>query len=269
LNYLILSTVKELEKTDRELSRSVGKWKKLICNLCQSGSKSTGTSSEDFFQDLMVSVWEDRQKYKLELYRYKGNLYEKKRGDSFSSIIKTPDTNKNQKEYCVLNVHLEKVKKSKWNSFFYHMLVQSYQDILNRHYRVKNGYKRVVKSEKLVKIRSGSKGNSYKIRNVDIKVRDFVFMSLSDPVSEDNGVYVGDTLVSDISDPESYAIAMDIHGTVRSSVSDFSRVVLDSLMEKPGFLVTKNAAKDLNVSVPKIMSAKSEIQSKYLKCTNL
>ena len=150
------ATVKSLSYEDKEFSIALSKWEKFFCTLSYKGSFVVGIDPEDFSQELLQSASVSNSCYKLDLYRFKGRIYELISEEKLYCVIRTLRFNKGVKRSFVVDKNkLEKVKKGKLSSVIYTAIYQSYCDLIRGHYTVKNGYKVVDdKVKRLVKVRS-------------------------------------------------------------------------------------------------------------------
>jgi len=243
--------IKGLSVSNPRLSDSLKKWRPLLTSTVGKICYVTKKNPDDVLQEILTVVSEVESMYDVDLYRYQGSVYEFVEEAGNEVVLRTPRFNKREKKEIRVDKNLVlTVEKGKFRSAIYREIQQCSCDIINSYFTKKNGFKKVVEKNQLVKVSSASDGVKQERRDIN-KVEKFVdVMSLDGEECSP---------VCDFSSAEDNVIFLQYVNEIADKISEEGSIVLKCMMENPGISVNA-LARELNLFVRKVKYAKCEIE---------
>jgi hypothetical protein len=241
---LLNATVQGLRRDNPELAQAVEKWSTFLVSRVNKAAAILELDPEDVFSEMLLGLVKVGEMYRHPLYRFQRNLFHIVAFDGDAVHIKTLKSNTTLKRSVWTDSkNLEAVKRGSLSSSVYREINQKYCNMLNAHFRAKNGYEKTDGGERAVVTRSGSTGLKTKKRRVfDVKktvhrvsmgdspMESLEYDAQSHPTSKETAEYLSDTS----SNPERCVSYQEIFGELDQRLSDPALQVLGCLIEEPG-----------------------------------
>ncbi len=272
LDALVASTIAGLQVEYPDLARGIQKWSQFLQHSIVKVSRITGTSQEDVLGEILLGLVKVNEMYRLNLYRYKGNLFRIKAFDGKAVLVETLPHNK--KLHLCFWTHcfnLESVQRAKIESTVYREIHQQYVNLLAVHFTAKRGYEPVGFEEKAVIVRGGSQGVFTEKRKIK-KVRKAVHLVDVDVPSGDwdnvdrtqypSSAEIVEYLSDYESNPEQQLISGEAVESLGSVLSVDALVVLGCLLDAPD-VNTRSITETVSMSNQKVQIARYEIMRGY------
>lgn len=239
---------------DLRFYEGLKKWKPLLINMINKVCYITNQNPDDVLQDILLGISKVNSIYDVPLFRYNKRLYEKHSETENQFLLVTPRTQcgKTIKLWVDKN-DTEVVRKGKYESTIYRELQQRCFDIISSHFVQRNGYKKIITDEELVRIASDSDKITYKKKNITKIERITETIGIGEINERDRECFG----IND--DIENELIFKQYMKNIQYSISSDARVIFNWMICNPGYS-DKKISKLMEIPIKKVKLAICEIE---------